>query len=199
MRPDGTRNNFYDGKSHMTLTPDPNVCSAMVDRARLLHVHLPHWARQLLPHASHQGATIACDLQDIQDLDDPYRRDFIDAADYVFCSATNFDDPLRVAKAVLERKPTVAVVVGLGAQGALYADANGHRRFAPVDHPSPVVDTNGAGDSLAAGFLTARVLERRPIEEAIAWGQTAARHTCTLRDSNDLIDRRELVARVNRR
>jgi sugar/nucleoside kinase (ribokinase family) len=42
----------------------------------------------------------------------------------------------------------------------------------------PVVDTNGAGDALAVGFLTAHQLEGRPVEESVLRGQLAARWTC---------------------
>ncbi len=199
MRPDGTRRNFYDGKAHMTLAPDLAACRALIDRARLLHVHLPNWARQLLPYARERGVPIACDLQDIENVDDPYRHDFIEAADYLFCSATNFDDPREIADALLRRNPKATVVLGLGRNGAMLADRDGHARFAPENDPRPVVDTNGAGDSLAVGFLTARVIEGRPAEEAIRWGQIAARHACTLRSSLDLITRPELIQRAQTR
>ena len=196
MRPDGTRNNFYDGKSHMTLHPDRERCRAMLRRARLAHVHLPHWARGLLAEAKAAGCTIACDLQDVPTHDDPYRHDFIDAADYLFCSATNFDDPRALADRLRRRNPTATLVVGLGARGALLADHDGIRHFDPVAHSQPVVDTNGAGDSLAIGFLAARVLEGRSVDEAMRWGLVAARHACTLRGTLDLITRPVLDVRL---
>jgi len=37
---------------------------------------------------------------------------------------------------------------------------------------------DGAGDALAVGFLSARVLEGKSLEEAVMWGQAAARHAC---------------------
>lgn len=197
MQRDGTRRNFYDGKSHMTLTPELAACFSFMRNARLLHVHLPNWARHLLGPARDAGATIACDLQDLTTLDDPYRYDFIDAADYLFCSAANFTDPRPVADALLSRNRRATVVVGLGAQGAWVADHHTAKHFGPVDHPDPIVDTNGAGDSLAVGFLTARVLEGRPVEQAIQWGQVAARHACTLRGTTDLIHRDTLLERLN--
>ncbi|MEO1335282.1 MAG: carbohydrate kinase family protein, partial [Myxococcota bacterium] len=197
MRSDGTRRNFYDGKSHMTLTPDVDAITKFLQHARLLHVHLPNWARHLLPAARRAGVRIACDLQDMTTLDDPYRHDFIDAADFLFCSAANFDDPRPVADALLTRNPRATVVVGLGADGALLVDRNEARHFGPVDHPDPVIDTNGAGDSLAVGFLTARVFEGRSLEAAVHCGQVAARHTCTLRGTMALITRSALHERTS--
>lgn len=42
----------------------------------------------------------------------------------------------------------------------------------------PGVDTNGAGDALAVGFLAGYVLDGRPLEEAVRRGQVAARWAC---------------------
>jgi len=198
MRPDGTRNNFYDGKSHMTLHPDGDACKAFLQGARLLHLHIANWGRELLPMARARGAVIACDLQDVRDVDDPYRDDFIRGADVLFCSAVEADDPEVLARALARKNPSATVVLGCGAEGAgLWCPNQGFSRFPPVDAPEPVVDTNGAGDSLAVGCLAARILEGRPWDEAIHWGQVAARFACTLRgqESKRLITRAELDAR----
>ena len=57
------------------------------------------------------------------------------------------------------------------------------------------VDTNGAGDSLAVGFLSSYVLDGYGLEDAILRGQIAAQHAGTLRGTSDgLIDRERLDA-----
>jgi sugar/nucleoside kinase (ribokinase family) len=57
------------------------------------------------------------------------------------------------------------------------------------------VDTNGAGDGLAVGFLDSYALGGYSAEDAALRGQIAARHTCTLRGtSTGLIDRARLDA-----
>jgi acarbose 7IV-phosphotransferase len=194
MGEDGRRSYLYDGKSHMVLEPNVERCLRFAEGARLAHVHLPNWARRLLPGLRRAGCRISVDLQDLLDVDDPYRQDFIAAADIVFYSASHVAAE-GVAQALLTRRPELVVVVGMGAQGAALASRElGFRVFPPVAHPRPIVDTNGAGDSLAVGFLTAFVLEGRPPEEALRWGQLAARHTCTLRGGYDsLITREALV------
>ncbi len=184
MYRDGRRKNFYDGKGHMTLVPDLDACRAVMAGARLAHFNLPNWARTLLPVARGLGLTVACDLQDVVDPADSYRRDFLEAADVVFCSAANHE-PERLAEAFWTRRPGLLLVVGMGARGcALGADGR-VRRFPPVPHERPVVDTNGAGDGLAVGFLTSFVLEGRSLEESVLRGQVVARHTCTLRGTSD--------------
>ncbi|MDQ4126371.1 MAG: sugar kinase [Actinomycetota bacterium] len=60
------------------------------------------------------------------------------------------------------------VLLKLGAEGALYAGADGIRVRVPAER-TPVVDTTGAGDALSAGFLAAW-LSGAPPEEALARG-----------------------------
>ena len=59
-------------------------------------------------------------------------------------------EPDRVAERMLDHYP--AVVLKLGAAGALYAGADGERVRLPAE-PAHVADTTGAGDALCAGFL----------------------------------------------
>jgi sugar/nucleoside kinase (ribokinase family) len=198
MARDGTRKNFYDGKSHLTLAPDLGRCEAFLAGARLAHFHLPHWARRLLPLARGRGLAVSVDLQDVADPDDPYRRDFVEAADVLFCSAVNLE-PEALAAALRVRNPRATVVVGMGARGAGLLHGGRFRRFPPEPLHEPVVDTNGAGDCLAAGFLLAHVLEGRPPEEAIRWGQLAARWACTMRRKwRRLLTRPRLVELLSR-
>jgi sugar/nucleoside kinase (ribokinase family) len=59
------------------------------------------------------------------------------------------------------------------------------RWFGAVDHELPVIDTNGAGDSLAVGFLASHVLDGYSLADAVLRGELLARDTCTLDASND--------------
>jgi sugar/nucleoside kinase (ribokinase family) len=196
MYRDGRRKNFYDGKGHMTLRPDLEACREVMDGARLAHFNLPNWGRTLLPAARELGLTVACDLQDVVDPADPYRRDFVEAADVVLCSAANHE-PERLVAALWERRPGLVVVVGMGARGCALGAGGAVRRFPPVPSDRPVVDTNGAGDGLAVGFLTSFVLEGRTIEESVLRGQILARHTCTLRGTSEgLLDAAGLEGRA---
>ena len=56
---------------------------------------------------------------------------------------------------------------------------DGLRYFDPATMELPVIDTNGAGDSLAVGFLSSYVLEGYSLDDSIRRGQIAARYTCT--------------------
>jgi sugar/nucleoside kinase (ribokinase family) len=181
MYPDGRRKNFYDGKGHMSFQPDLARCREVMAGAQLAHFNIPNWARQLLPVAREEGLTIAVDLQDVVSPDDPYRRDFIDQAGILFFSAANYADPSPLIRWFLAGRSDRVVVAGMGSRGCALGTAEGIRFFGPVDLPEPVIDTNGAGDALACGFLSSYVLRGLPLEESIMRGQLAARHMCARR------------------
>jgi acarbose 7IV-phosphotransferase len=193
MYGDGRRKNFYDGKSHMQLQPDRVVCQSVLTQARLVHFNIPNWARQLLPIAKERGVTIACDLQDVVTLQDNYREDFINDADVVFFSAANQPDPKPLIEELLQWKPSLIVVSGMGAAGCALGTTDGIRYFDPVTMKAPVIDTNGAGDGLAVGFLSSYVLDGYSLEASVRRGQIAARYTCTQKASSSQLITTEIM------
>jgi sugar/nucleoside kinase (ribokinase family) len=203
MAADGSRVNFYDGRGHMDLTVDQGLAGSILAGARLALFHLPNWARHLLPVARSAGAVIACDLQDMRDPGDPYRRDFVAAADILFVSAAHQADPRPLLAQLRSAGTARLVVCGRGRDGVLVATAEGIEAFPPPPLPPgvtlPVVDTNGAGDALAVGFLVAHVLEGHSIATAVRRGQLGARWTCAQRaSSGDLITPARLAALTGR-
>jgi sugar/nucleoside kinase (ribokinase family) len=76
------------------------------------------------------------------------------------------EGPAHVVQMLLAHYP--AVVLKLGAGGALYADAHGVRSRVPAAQ-ARVTDTTGAGDALCAGFLSAWLVGAAP-EEALRRG-----------------------------
>lgn len=195
MYKDGRRKNFYDGKGSMETQPDLAVCKRVLEGARLAHFNIVNWSRYLLPVAKELGVTISCDIQDIVTADDDYRQDYIDYADILFFSAVNFPDPTPLIEQFLERKSERIIVTGMGAKGCALGTKDGVRFFRAIDLEMPVVDTNGAGDGLAVGFLTSYCLDGYSLEEAILRGQIVARYTCGIKASSaNLIKREQLDA-----
>ena len=196
MYRDGRRKNFYDGRGSMDVQPDLALCRRVLSRARVAHFSIVNWARYLLPIARELGVAVAADLQDVVTADDPYRRDFVVGADILLFSSVNHADPAPMIEAYRRLNPAVICVVGMGARGAALGTVDGIRRFGPVEHDAPVVDTNGAGDSLAVGFLASYVLDGYSLADAVLRGQILARHTCTLVATSDgFLTRRELDER----
>jgi sugar/nucleoside kinase (ribokinase family) len=174
----------------MTMVPDVEAWQPVLAGAKLIHFSIPNWARRVLPVAGAAGAVVSVDIQDVRDLDDPYRRDFVDAADVLFVSSAHLSDPRGALDAL--RRPGQIAVCTMGARGCAVRSDDGYREHAAAVLPAPIVDTNGAGDSLAAALLSAYVLDGRPLDEAVRRGQLAARWCCTTRGSQSLITRPQL-------
>ncbi|MCJ8345102.1 carbohydrate kinase family protein [bacterium] len=196
MSSNGSRKNFYDGKSHMNLEPNLATCHSILSRARFGHFHLPNWARKLLPIAKNLGLTISVDLQDIISLDDDYRHNFISHCDVLFASMVNQESPNTFFEQVTNRYGEKRIIMGLGSKGCAYGDARGIGFYPPFELQSPVIDTNGAGDGLAVGFVSA-LIDDSSIEDGLIRGQICPRHNCTLRgDSTNLLDKNSLLQYV---
>ena len=187
MLRDGQRRNFYDGKGHMNLHLDLATCRAVMRGARLAHFNIPNWARELLPVAREMGVVIACDIQDIKDPEDAYRQDFIEQADVLFFSATKCSDPASFMRQCIARKPGQIVISGMGSMGCMMGTSKGIVRYTAVELDLPVIDSNGAGDSLAVGFLNSHFFEGYSLEDSILRGQIAARYACTQKASSSTL------------
>ena len=102
----------------------------------------------------------------------------------MFFSAANQPDPGLLIEELLRWRPKLIVVSGMGAQGCALGIREAIRYFAPVSLDMPVIDTNGAGDGLAVGFLSSYVLDGFSLEDSIRRGQIAARYTCAQKASS---------------
>jgi sugar/nucleoside kinase (ribokinase family) len=100
-----------------------------------------------------------------------------EGVDYVFPNLaegralTGRDTPEEMARDLAGRYGEV--ILTCGAEGALWC-SRGAEIVAVPAMPGPVVDTTGAGDAFAAGFLAAR-LEDSNAAEALAAGARLAR------------------------
>lgn len=197
MGSDGSRINFYDGRGHLSLSVDPALAADVFAGARLALFHLPNWARGLLPIARKAGAFVACDLQDVRDPDEEYLVDFLQGAEVLFVSSAHHLNPAPMLKQLVRSSGGSMVVCGRGGLGVAIATTDGIRVYPPPHVDLPIVDTNGAGDALAVGFLVAHELEGRSVEESVLRGQLAARWTCAQRaSSSTLITRDQLEVLV---
>ena len=197
---DGSRRNYFDARGVNETVVDLEACRAAIEGSGVVHVHLDDWCRRILPLARESGAVVSVDLQDVTDIDEPYRAEFVAVADILFMSAANLDDPAGAALELVRRRDGRIVIVGAGAEGCLVAHQDGLDRYPAVDLPdAPVVDTNGAGDNLAIGFLVAHVLEGLPLAQATWQAQLAARWICSQRGDRKQPVTREVVASLARR
>lgn len=84
---------------------------------------------------------------------------------------SGLDDPVAAARSLVDG--IGAVVVKLGGDGAVWTDG-ANTVHGPAE-TIPVLDTTGAGDSFAAGFLSRWLLDRDPAASLAAGAATAAR------------------------
>lgn len=191
----GSRRNFYDPRLTDVDPPDETTTTALLGRTHIAHVNIPDWARRVLEPARERNVTLVVDVQDASGLDDSYRRDFVRAADLLFVSADRLADPERYARGAMEIGHAQAVVVGMGSRGCLLVPQDQPSRTYPAigtlpddgsGHTSrPVLDTNGAGDSLAVGVASALLLDGLSTDAAVRRGLLCARWCCTLRGTSD--------------
>ena len=193
VEPNGRRLSFYDGRP----TPAPDVPESaylpLVGEARHVHVSIMDFARHTLAPIRAAGVTLSTDLHD-WDGAAAYHRDFARAADVVFLSTTALGDRVEeTMRAILADGVASLVVATAGADGSYALTRTGDFPRQPAIKPErPVVDTNGAGDAFAAGFLS-RWLQGDPPERCLEAGALAGAQACTGPLSPDLmIDRTTL-------
>jgi ribokinase len=189
VTPDGERSMFPDAGANAGLAPEHLPAQLF---AAGHHLHLSGYA--LLTEGSRAAALAALDLARAAGMTvsvdpasvNPLRTvgveqvlGWLDGVDLLLanedeaCLLAGLADPLAAGRALTERFPEV--VVKLGGDGAAWC---GRDAGAPVVVPAvrvDVVDTTGAGDAFAAGFLPADLAGDAPADALAAGCAVAAR------------------------
>ncbi|MGW2238118.1 adenosine kinase [Streptomyces sp. NPDC001759] len=194
--PDGRRLSLYDSsRTRSTDRLPEELVRELATASRHAHVSITQPCAEALPVLRETGVTLSTDLHD-WDGENPYHQAFADAADIVFLSATALTDPERTMRRITERGRAEVVVAMAGAKGAyLFADDE-LTHVPPVAPPSPVVDSNGAGDAFVSAFLHGWLNRETPRRCAL-YGAVAGAHACTIPSTRtEPIGREELLARA---
>ena len=194
--PEGRRLSLYDDSRFQETDRLPEATvRALAEATRHAHVSITYPCAFALPVLRAAGVTVSTDLHN-WDGSNPYHEAFAYEADLVFVSTTALADPERTMRRIAERGRAEVVVATAGADGAyLLVDDEVTHIPAVVPH-APVVDSNGAGDAFAAGFLFGR-LNGEPPHRCALYGAVAGAHACTVPSTRaDAISRTELLARV---
>jgi acarbose 7IV-phosphotransferase len=114
-----------------------------------------NFARPFLEPARRSGKLIATDVHTIADIEDPYNRDYMAAANILFMSHERLPcSPEDWAKWLQHRYGNEIVVIGMGAQGALLAvKSDNFMERIPAVNTRPIISTIGAGDALFSSFI----------------------------------------------
>ncbi|MFH0241654.1 carbohydrate kinase family protein [Streptomyces sp. HK10] len=192
----GRRMSFYDGRDPAGLRMPRDFHLPHLRRARHVHLSIVDFARFLYDDIEALGVPVSTDLHDWDGLAD-HHREFALRSDLVFLSAAGAGEGTpALMREILREGRAEAVVATAGAEGAyvLARDTGPDPHHVPAAvPPAPVVDSNGAGDAFACGFLYGR-LAGRDVLECARLGTVAGAHACTAPGSAALIGEETLLA-----
>jgi sugar/nucleoside kinase (ribokinase family) len=194
--PDGRRLSLYDdSRSQESDRLPEETVRTLAAASRHAHVVITYPCALALPVLRESGVTISTDLHNWDGVN-PYHEPFALASDLVFLSTTALADPEHTMRDIAGRGRARIVVATAGAEGA-YLLADGELTHVPaVTPPAPVVDSNGAGDAFASGFLLGWLNGEEPGRCAL-YGTVAGAYACTVPSTRaDAIGRTELRGRV---
>jgi sugar/nucleoside kinase (ribokinase family) len=136
-------------------SPQPPVdqtrLAGLIAQTDYVALNIVNYCRFLIPLVLQAGKPIWCDIHDY-DGQNPYHRDFIEAADYVFLSSDALPDYRTFMRRLMAAgKKLVVCTHGADGSTALTPDGRWFETPALADYARR--DTNGAGDAFFAGFL----------------------------------------------
>ncbi|MFF4173245.1 adenosine kinase [Streptomyces sp. NPDC001744] len=192
--PEGRRLFLYDdSRSRESDRLPEELVRGLASVSRHAHVSITHPCAFALPLLREAGLTVSTDLHN-WDGENPYHEAFALGADVVFVSTTALADHERTMRRVMERGRAEVVVATAGAEGSYLLTSDGTLHHVPAVTPrAPVVDSNGAGDAYAAGFLYGRLTGEPPARCAL-YGAVAGAYACTVpATASDAIGRAALL------
>ncbi|QNP69090.1 adenosine kinase [Streptomyces roseirectus] len=179
VAPDGRRLSLYDtSRTRFEERFPEDTLRRLAARSRHAHVSLTHPCAEALTTLRDTGTTLSTDLHD-WDGENPYHEPFARHADIVFLSATALPDIEPALRRIAANGRAHTVVATAGADGAYVLTAKTLTHVPAAPPPAEVVDTNGAGDAFAAGYLYGTVTGAPP-QECARYGTLAGAYACTV-------------------
>ncbi len=207
VTPDGQRTmNTFLGASQFL--PAAAIDRSMIESAAILYLEGYLWdpaepraaMRSAIAMAKNAGRKVAFTLSDAFVID-RYRDDFnamIDAGDIDILFANELEirsltqiDDFDAAVAAVAPKVAMLVVTH-GEEGAI-AVTGGERTSVPAEPVAAVVDTTGAGDLFAAGFLSGQA-QGRSVQDSLRMGAICAAEVISHYGPRPETDLKQLVA-----
>lgn len=114
-----------------------------------------NFSRSFLNIAKKMNKMIASDVHVLQDVHDPYNKDFMQAANILFMSDEKIKDKLEnFIDEIINEYNNDIIVVGCGDKGSyMYVKKDNFKGHFPAYKTREVVNTVGAGDALFSSFI----------------------------------------------
>jgi sugar/nucleoside kinase (ribokinase family) len=180
MSADGARVSVYlDSPQLLAAGTEQDDAGQLLAGIEVAVLDLAPHSVPLIAEARRAGAQVWCDLHD-DDGRAPFQQPFRDGADVVVVSQDRLPDPEGFLRARIDEGAHWAVCTR-GGSGALALSADDGWFDVDALRVPAVLDTNGAGDSFAAGLLAAH-LAGLAFEECLRWASAAGGMAVTSRD-----------------
>jgi len=153
MDDEGKRISIISRSGGAPVRPDLGRMDALIPRSDYIVLNISDYCRHMIPLLKWYGKEVWTDLHDY-DGRNPYHRDFIDAADYIFLSSDSMSDYRAFMEGLIREGKKLAVCTH-GSKGSTALTARGEWIETPAISAYERVDTNGAGDAFFSGFLHA--------------------------------------------
>jgi len=130
---------------------DKEEVMSLVDKADVICLNIISYLSDMAATIKKAGKPVWVDLHDY-DGKNPYYEPFIKSADYIIMSNDALKDPVPILKQFVRDGKLLAIATK-GRDGSIVVDQEKNiHEYGIFDFP--YVDSNGAGDSFTAGFIT---------------------------------------------
>jgi len=153
MDTDGKRISIISRSGNSSSRPDLRQIDGLISQSDYIILNLADYCRPMIPLLTWYGKEVWTDLHDY-DGRNPYHRDFIRAADYVFLSSDSMPDYRAYMEGLIKDGKKLAVCTH-GSKGSSALTSHGEWIETPAIAAYDRVDTNGAGDAFFSGFMYA--------------------------------------------
>ena len=153
--PSGRREIYCDLKDIQEKSYNVDKFQKAIDGAKIAVLCNINFSRPLLKIAKRAGVPIATDVHVLDNIDDEYNREYMEAADILFLSDERLPKkPEDFIVDLKNKRKCDIIVIGLGSKGALIYDRKDDSLFhIAAVYTRTVVNTIGAGDALFSSFV----------------------------------------------
>jgi acarbose 7IV-phosphotransferase len=151
MNQAGQRISIFVQESSHNLVDSLDEVEEVIKNSDTVILNIGGYCKDYIPLIKKHNKEIWCDLHDYDGMN-PYHKEFIESADYLFMSSDNCPQYKNVMKKLLKYSSKF-VICTHGKEGATLLTDDGKFIDFPIIDKYKMIDTNGAGDSFMSGFM----------------------------------------------